>query len=171
MWSYNGCEWFNEKNETLDLPLEEDSALTKVYSTDRNIYLKDIDVEEEPLLMYVESDTHKPNEGSRELYLFRLGQEPEYITQINHNYSTGFYQDGYIVTPLAGIWAYAGGNLSVLKKNDGTWEEVYSKSGNYNYLRKIHNGQGGIGSNGDSSINNGAEIIRIKKSPQLRGLI
>ena len=138
MYSINGCDWFNQFDQKLDLPLEEDSSLTKVYSSDRNIYLKDIDVEEKPLLLYVESDSADPTEGSRELYLYKLGEGSEFVSAINHNYSTGFYQDGYIITPVTGTWGFAGGDLSLLMKKD-TWVSVSVQQGAYNYARKVHN--------------------------------
>ena len=143
MYSINGCDWFNQHNEKLDLPLEENDSRTLVYSSDRNIYLKDIDVDDKPLVLFTESDSHDPTLGSRELYLLKLGNQPEFVTTINHNYSTGFYQDGYIITPTTGEFGLAGGDLELFTLND-TWTSISTVRGSYNYARKIHNGHGGF---------------------------
>ncbi len=143
LYSVNGCDWFNQYDELLDLPLEGNDSRTLVYDSNRNIYLKDIDINNNPLLLYVESDTHDPTQGERELYLLELGNEPELITPIGHNYATGFYQDGYIITPTWGGSGYASSDLELFTKSD-TWKSISVVTGDYNYARKIHGIKGGF---------------------------
>jgi len=157
MYSINGCDWFNQSDEPLTLPLEGDDPRTLIYSSSRNIYLKDIDVDGKPLLLYVESDSHDPTEGVRELYLLKVGEQPEFVTEINHNYSTGFYQDGHIITPVKGDFGYAGGDLELFMKS-GTWLSISTVDGHFNYARKIHGLRGGFVS---QELDKTAKMIKI----------
>ncbi len=162
MKSANGCDWLNASNQPIELPLALHSDVTLVYdSIDRNTYLKDIWVDSDgPGVMFVESDTRDPTQGERELYLMRLGTSPEKITDIGHNYTTGFYNSGYIVTPLFGEDYYASGALELWAKKDGTWQSLNVIDGRYNYARKVH----GSNSRGVVSIDYGgsAEMATLR---------
>jgi Uma2 family endonuclease len=170
MYSFNGCDWFNSSDEAVLLPLEGNSLDTLIYETENYIYLKDlhIDPDGNPIAIVIESNSASPVEGDRELKAFRFEDnwEEELITTVGHNYNVGMYQviDGVelFITPTFGEFGYSGSELRVYRKLD-VWEleSELLDGGNYNYVRKIIGGQGGVTTEAWSSVETKAKVHKL----------
>lgn len=162
MKSNDGCVWTDKDDNVLELPLSEFDNQTLIHSTPNNYtYLKDIHViDGEVNILTVVSDSFYPDEGNRYLHNFTLTNDTV-ITQVGHNYNTGAFVDGYIVTPTYGEFGYAGGDVEVFNL-DGTHQLKSNFSYMYNYCRKVINGNGCYVSESKSSkINNSAYVRKI----------
>lgn len=162
MKSDDGCVWKDKNDNILTLPLSEFDNQTLIHSTpNKYTYLKDIDViNGEVNILAVVSDSFYPDEGNRYLHKFTLITDT-LITEVGHNYNTGGFIDGYIVTPTFGSFGHAGGDVEVFDL-DGTHQLKSNFSYMYNYCRKVINGAGCYISESQSSIeNNGAYVRKI----------
>ena len=161
MTSKDGCVWTDKNDNILTLPLSEFDQQTLLYESPYYAYLKDIQVIDGELnILTVFSDSFYPDEGSRQLYNLTLNTKT-LITNIGHNYNTGGYVNGYIVTPVNGQFGYAGGDIEVFNLN-GTRQLKAGFSYQYNYCRKVFNGRGCYVSEAvSSSINYGAYVRKI----------
>ncbi len=160
MKSRDGCNWFDVNDNELTLPLSEFDTSTLLHETNR-LYLKDLTVKDgEVNILAVESDLAFPYGGTRKLYRF-TPTEKNFITDVGHNYNTGGFIDGYIVTPTFGKTGFAGGDLSIFdwygnELNTGNYKYLY------NYVRKIYKGSGAYVSEAPSShLHEGAYIRRL----------
>lgn len=163
MRSVDGCNWENKNGVSLTLPLQGYSQDTLIWdSGSKFIYMKDIHViNGEVNILTVNSTSFNPDEGTRELYLTKLDGTRTKITDVGHNYNTGAFVDGYIVTPTFGDFGYAGGDVEVFNY-DGTRQLKSNFSYMYNYCKKVYKGAGCYISEAPSSIfNNGAYIRKI----------
>lgn len=166
MKSDDGCVWTDKNNNILTLPLSEFDNQTLIHETPgKYTYLKDIEVINGELnILVVVSDSFYPDEGSRYLHNFTLDTDTV-ITEVGHNYNTGSFMDGYILTPTFGVFGYAGGDVEVFNY-DSTHQLKANFSYMYNYCRKVINGSGCYVSETPSSINNyGAGIRKITITP------
>lgn len=152
MYSDDGFIWKNKDDEVLELPLEPDSDLTRIYQSDGFIYLKDIGMKlNKPMILFTESDSFDPTTGTRNLYLMSPDEEPLWINETGHNYNTGYYhydnEFEYVVyidfAPDEDRKFYAGGNIQQKILKNGEWT-VSPKTyvGYFNYARKVFNGNG-----------------------------
>lgn len=162
MKSSDGCVWTDKDDNVLALPLSEFDNQTLIHETvGKYTYLKDIHViDDEVNILAVVSDSFYPDSGSRNLYNFTINNST-LISEVGHNYNTGGYIDGYIVTPAFGEYGYAGGDIEVLNF-DGSIELKSNFKYMYNYCRKVINGEGCyVSESPSSSINKGAYIRKI----------
>jgi len=162
MRSIDGCVWTDKDDNILNLPLSEFDNQTLIHETvDQYTYLKDISVVNGKVsILVVVSNSFYPDEGQRFLHKFTLDSDA-IITEVGHNYNTGAFCDGYIVTPTFGDFGYAGGNLELFDL-DGHLLHDLGREHQYNYARKVFNGNGCYVSEAPSSVvNKGAYIRRM----------
>lgn len=164
MRSRDGCNWEDKDGVALTLPLDGYSQESLIWdSDDEYVYMKDIEViNGEVHILTVNASSFYPDEGTKELYLTKLDGTRIKITDVGHNYNTGSFMDGYIVTPTFGDFGYAGGDIEVFNY-DGTQQLKANFSYMYNYCRKVYKGSGCYVGEAQSSINNygGAHIRKI----------
>jgi len=159
MKSRDGYTWFNKDDEKLTLPLLPDDNKTLIHDTGGYVYMKDIEViDGEVKILAVVSSSFYPDEGSRYLNCFGLNSSVQ-ICEVGHNYNTGGFVDGYIVTPTIGEFGYCGGDIEVFDI-DGTHQLKCGFSYKYNYIRKVYKGSGSYVSEAPTSITDQGAFIR-----------
>lgn len=116
-----GCTW-SEPVELLD-------------SGKKLVYLKSLEVIDNKLqIMYTLSDTHKPLEGSKELYVYYDGEHTK-VRDMKHNYDSG-YTCGNILVVASGEGQYVEGNLYLYERNGSVWGLKQELVGKYAYPKK-----------------------------------
>ena len=163
MKTQDGCNWKNIDNLdiTAKLPLYELDTDTLLVDTEQQngykwAYLKDITVEANQVkILAVLSQSYVPTSGSRKLVqISGKDSNPNNVqlitNEIGHNYDSGNYVNGYIVTPTNNHSEkdYAGGDLKVFDIN-GNYLNTYSdildgQYLKYNYVKKVYNGTGAV---------------------------
>jgi len=161
MKSRDGYTWFNRWDEKINLPLSPDDSKTLIHNVSGYVYMKDIEViDGEVKILAVVSDSFYPDEGQRFLHCFGVNSS-FMICEVGHNYNSGGFVDGYILTPTIGESGYCAGDLEVFDL-DGTHQLKCNFSYKYNYVRKVVNGNGAYVSEAPTSIvNQGAFIRRV----------
>lgn len=158
MKTRDGCNWFDIDDNKLSLPVSEFDTTTRLWATDL-MYLKDITVIDGKVnILGVESPQAYPYGGFRYLYRY-TASERVLITEVGHNYNTGGFIDGYIITPTFGDTGYAGGDLSMFDY-DGHEVDKGNYKYIYNYVRKVFNGSGAYVSEAPSSVNYQGAFVR-----------
>lgn len=163
MRSKDGCNWENINGVKLTLPVEPDSDLTKIMDSTGYMYLKDITtVNGVVKILCVDSTSFLPDDGTRQLILITKNNI-NYLAEVDHNYNTGGFIDGFIVTPTRSQeFGYAGGDLEIFDMS-GNFIRSMNYRYTYNYVRKVVNGSGGVVSQTtSSSVKSNAYIRRLR---------
>lgn len=114
------------------------------------IYLKDLNmVDGELTALVVKSDSFDPTQGNRELLKITANGE-EFVSDINHNYTTGaLSSSGEVLSPI-GHTNYAGGEFLDMPY--------------VNYIRRIHGSDNYVASEGISAeYESDAWLVKIEK--------
>lgn len=156
--SDDGCVWRDIDGNQLELPLSQYDISVRLYDTDY-LYLKDLTVVGGEInLLAVDSNSFYPDEGERVLKVYTPSSVTS-ITEVGHNYNTGAFVDGYIVTPTFGEFGYAGGDIEVFSMDGERVLDANFKY-NYNYVRKVFNGSGAYVSESLSASEKGEAFVR-----------
>lgn len=175
MKTVDGMEWTNLDGKVLNLPMEENSPLTRILEVEglgKYIYLKDVYIDSKGAfrVLYVASSSYDPTIGIRIIKEYVNGKT-RVIEETGHNYNSAAYLEDstglYMVTAGKGdVPGYSGGPLSLYRENDeGVWELKHTLDDNlnYSYFRRVRDGGlKGVVSVGSSEADLGSEQYNVE---------
>lgn len=101
-----------------------------------NVYLKSLEViDSRPRVLFVQAESTKPTVGQKRLAYYD-GSKVEYVSNIHHNYASGYSCGDVIVSPISEDPVGGEGNLHIFSKQNGDWVLTDVVEGAYNYAKK-----------------------------------
>lgn len=105
-------------------------------SGEDNVYLKSLEiVGGRPRVLFVQSESSSPTVGTKELKYYN-GATVEFVSDIHHNYASGYSCVNLIVTPMSEDLTEGEGDLHIFSKVESEWTLTDVVEGEYNYAKK-----------------------------------
>lgn len=165
IYTVDGDSWRKTDNTLVDFNLQDESDRVVHDAGLNNIYLKDIiTVDGEVRVLFTESSSDDPTQGTRYLKEWIEGEGVHTIVEVGHNYSAGAYikKDGelYIVAGISNSTGYLSGSLNLY---DRDYTLIDTLEGDYSYVRRVRDTEAlAVMSEGAADINNGGRQFNLE---------